>query len=76
MLGKQGNSISEPSTNWSTHRIAGRLNGQKSQAKQGPGKPITFKPSSVPQYRQKTENKHIRKEYQFLVVKTVYISAC
>jgi hypothetical protein len=33
MQGRQkGNSIGEPSTNWSTHRIAWRLNGQKSQA--------------------------------------------
>ena len=60
MQGRQkGNLIGEPSKNWSTHRIAGRLNGQKSQAQKGPGKPITFKSSSVPQFRQKTESKKI-----------------
>jgi len=58
MQGKQqGNLIGEPSTNWSTHRTAGRLNGQKSQAQKGPGKPINFKSSSVPQFRQMTESK-------------------
>jgi hypothetical protein len=41
----------------------------------GLGKPIIYKSSSAPQCRKNTESKQILKEHQFLLVRTVYISA-